>query len=299
METSSFERLENTRPAVRAALSRLVDYAGLFPPAQFAMAPAVAEYAEARRGPFAWILGRFIVPASRIGELASLLPPEEPTFALSVICDAGWDARELALLRADSSRLRIEALEIPAVPSAIEDTGALLSANGLDDLPTYVEWPREGDWKRDLHVVMRRLSEHRMGAKIRCGGVVESAFPSPDDLAAFIAAAGEHDIPFKATAGLHHPIRHFNVPSGFVMHGFLNVLFAAVFAREGLPHNEVTECLADEDPRQFRLDAHELRWNGRTARVQAIDAARHKGFVGYGSCSFAEPTEDLQTLGML
>ena len=299
METSSFEKLGTTRPAVRAALSSLVDYAGLFPPAQLAMGPAVTEYASSRRGPFAWMLGRFIVPASRIGELASFLPPEEPPFSLSVICDTGWDARHLAALREDSSRLRIDALEIPAAPNAIEQTAASLRANGLADLPAYIEWPREADWTRELPVVMRRLSEHRFGAKIRCGGVVDSAFPSPDEIAAFIAAATAHDIPYKATAGLHHPIRHLNVQSGFVMHGFLNVLFAAVFAREGLPQDEVSECLACEDPRQFHLEAHELHWNGRTARAQAIDAARRKGFVSYGSCSFAEPTEDLQTLGIL
>ena len=58
-----------TSAPVRAAFESLIDYAGLFPPAALPMAGAVAEYAEALRGEHAWMLGRFIVPASRIAEL--------------------------------------------------------------------------------------------------------------------------------------------------------------------------------------------------------------------------------------
>src|SRR5579872_4624782 len=78
--------------AARAAFTQLVDYAGLFPPAKLEMAPSLAEYVWAREGPFAWMLGRFIVPASRISELLAALQPGAPV-PLSVIVDAGADPR--------------------------------------------------------------------------------------------------------------------------------------------------------------------------------------------------------------
>ena len=47
----------------------VVDYAGLFPPAGLDMRAAVGNYARYAAGPWAWALGRFIVPVSRLEEL--------------------------------------------------------------------------------------------------------------------------------------------------------------------------------------------------------------------------------------
>ena len=59
-----------TTPSARALLEGLVDYAGLFPPAALSMEDAVAEYARWRRSPEAWMLGRFVLPAARLRDLA-------------------------------------------------------------------------------------------------------------------------------------------------------------------------------------------------------------------------------------
>jgi hypothetical protein len=56
-------------PSAEALLADLVDYAGLFPPAGQSMTEAVHCYARYRRSADAWMLGRFIVPASRLDEL--------------------------------------------------------------------------------------------------------------------------------------------------------------------------------------------------------------------------------------
>ena len=50
-------------------LAELIDYAGLFPPAQLDMEPAVAEFARQRGSGDAWILSRFVVPLGRLEEL--------------------------------------------------------------------------------------------------------------------------------------------------------------------------------------------------------------------------------------
>ena len=53
----------------RALLSEIVDYAGLFPPAQLPLEKAVREYAAHLGEEKAWMLGRFIIPAQRLEEL--------------------------------------------------------------------------------------------------------------------------------------------------------------------------------------------------------------------------------------
>jgi hypothetical protein len=74
--------------ARRALLERLIDHAALFPPASMTMADALAEDRRARESEHAWLLGRFVVPASRLAELGD----EER--GLSVVADSSaTDAR--------------------------------------------------------------------------------------------------------------------------------------------------------------------------------------------------------------
>ncbi|HET8796166.1 MAG TPA: hypothetical protein VFO89_00655, partial [Thermoanaerobaculia bacterium] len=77
------------------------------------------------------------------------------------------------------------------------------------------------------------IARHGLRAKIRTGGVTADAFPSPQTIARFLRACRERGVAFKATAGLHHPLRCVrpltyepDAPTG-TMHGFLNVFLAA------------------------------------------------------------------------
>ncbi len=165
--------------------------------------------------------------------------------------------------------------------------------------PRYVEWPRGEDWLNTLDRTMALLRESGFGAKIRCGGLEPAAFPQPREIAAFLASAARHGVPYKATAGLHHPIRHKDPKTGFVMHGFLNLLFASVFADRGAGEAALTECLESEDPQAFAFDQDGLRWRDLRATTGQVQQARDRGFAAYGSCSFAEPVDDLQALALL
>jgi hypothetical protein len=69
--------------ARRALLERLFDHAALFPPASMTMPDALAEDRRARASEHAWLLGRFVVPASRLAELG------DERRALSVVLDEG------------------------------------------------------------------------------------------------------------------------------------------------------------------------------------------------------------------
>ena len=307
--------LETQSAAQRAAFQALIDYAGLFPPAQLDLAAALDAYEAARGGDHAWMLGRFIVPASRLDDLVANAGGR--VFPLSVILDAGADARAwLAKAQALLGRLaqhvaagvRVEALEVPLPPlrtlresydAAIGQFAAALRQSALAQIPAYVELPRDERWEKELPGAVYALARHRLGAKIRCGGIVARAFPEPREVAAFLAVTAEEGVPFKATAGLHHPVRHFNEPSGFTMHGFLNLLVASGLARMGRDRETLETVLADEDASHFSFDGESLRWNGERLDAVQLRANREGGFVAYGSCSFTEPVEDLHHLELL
>lgn len=294
-------------PVLRAAFTTLIDYAGLFPPAQLRMDAAAAEYCAARGGSFAWMLGRFIVPRARVEELLATISGEP--IALSVIVDAGNDPRswlknvqnafaQIHDLRESETRVRVETLEIALPPlqtnretydAAIGQFAAAAQQAGLRDIPSFVEFPRDARREALLPGAMYALARHRLGGKMRCGGLTADAVPPPKEIASFIAVAGEEGVPYKATAGLHHPVRHFNQSAGFTMHGFLNILIAALRARQGWDKEKLETVIASEDVSQLQLDAS----------LDEIEAMRRENFIAYGSCSFSEPIEDLQKLGML
>ena len=56
---------------LRALLTGVLDYAGLFPPAKLPLDEAIRDYARYRSGPHAWVLTRFVVPASRLDEVSA------------------------------------------------------------------------------------------------------------------------------------------------------------------------------------------------------------------------------------
>ncbi len=121
--------------------------------------------------------------------------------------------------------------------------------------------------------------------------------PTIDDLAAFVLAAQRHGVPWKATAGLHHPVRAMH--DGRTMHGFLNLFVAGVTLHAGvLTEHQVAEVIAESDPRAFLADPLHVGWHDVRVDADAVAAAREH-CVAYGSCSFAEPVNDLRDLGIL
>ncbi|MGA2760693.1 MAG: hypothetical protein ABSF08_10290 [Candidatus Cybelea sp.] len=297
--------------SVRSAFTELIDYAGLFPPAKLSLAQATAEYSEAQRGAHAWMLGRFIIPVTTLTS-----SPQTGDGPFSVILDRGSDAATwvetigsgIASVAALRDRgVRVEALEIPLPPAFSQDRSPdeplqrlrrLLESAKLSDLPVFVEFARGEAWKAVVERAMTAAMDAGCGAKIRCGGLTAEAFPSVDEVAGFIAAAVAANVPFKATAGLHHPIRHYNPQSGFTMHGFLNILAAAALApRAGF--ETLRRVVAEEEPSAFQFEAEGLRWRDERIGAEALKACRHCALVAYGSCSFNEPVEDLTALGIL
>ncbi len=152
---------------------------------------------------------------------------------------------------------------------------------------------------------MATVATRELRAKIRTGGVTPDAFPTPARVARFLVAAADAGVTVKATAGLHHPLRGeyrltyaADSPRG-TMFGFLNVFLAAAFVREGLRGADVERLLEVRDAAELVFDEDGIRWRGHTLSAEDLRRARQLGACSYGSCSFAEPVEDLHTLGLL
>jgi hypothetical protein len=139
-------------------------------------------------------------------------------------------------------------------------------------------------------------------AKLRTGGVTPDTIPSLESVASFITGCAERRLPFKATAGLHHPIRSMQRLTydpdacSAMMHGFINVFLAAAFAWRG--DRQIQRILAETDTSAFRFDDRAY-WRDQSLSSEQIAESRREFAHSFGSCSFEEPIEDLRAIGWL
>jgi hypothetical protein len=319
-------------PALRAFLDGLVDYAGLFPPARLDLDAALRLFARYRTGPDAWMLGRFIVPVGQLDALDAYagLFDEQPPFRLSVLARPAGAAEARSAFLDDveaarhweekhGGRVAADRFELKLPPDLAADGAALADLFGALDAAFA---RREGEPARGFFEVdllgegcergveaaaeaaaahNGRAGREAVGLKFRCGGVTAAAFPSPEALAHALTVCRDEDVPFKATAGLHHPVRHFSSEVDAPMHGFLNVFGGALLAfAHGFDGEALRRVLEDEGAAHFRFDGGGLWWTDDWF-VPAEDVARGRArfATSFGSCSFDEPREDLRALGLL
>jgi hypothetical protein len=298
-----------TSPALTTLLAGLVDYAGLFPPAALEMPDAVREYAGHRRGSHAWMLGRFVLPVARLGDFAHAadeLLPRDAADAWPLAVLASTDPAETVKLVGEfncrhaapgAGRATADTLELKASTPA--EIGLIVPKLPAWLVP-YVEIPLQDD----PAPFVAELARHGGRAKARTGGLAASAFPRPAEVARFIVECTRAGVPFKATAGLHHPLRgeyRLTYETGSMsgtMFGFLNVFLAAAFARTGATEADVARLLEERDPAAVTFGDDGVRWRGRHVPLDALREARAAA-VSFGSCSFREPVDDLTALGLL
>lgn len=251
-------------PALRALLENLIDYAGMYPPAGLPLEQTLQNYGTYRDGDYSWMLRWLVIGGADLTKVPASLDG-----ALAVL--------------AESEETRAASLETKGVVSA--------------QRPVYVEVALNDLNKLDA------VKQAGCFGKIRTGGVKPEAIPTPADVAAFILACADRRLAFKATAGLHHPIRaehaltyESDAPRA-VMHGFLNVLMASAFAWQG--ERNIEPIIAETDAGAFSFDDEHGHWRDKSVSTAQIRDARQNFMHSMGSCSFDEPVHELQALGLI
>lgn len=293
------------RTALRPLLGSIVDYAGLFPPAALTMREAMEQYAGYLRSTDRWLLGSFVLPLSRIEEFETELQEVQGKvgrrWSLSLVVGEDTHKRmeEIHAIRdRGEGRFEIGSFEVPPISSRrVPAVAKALS----QDAPVFFEAPIDDH----LDAVLRSVAAAGVCAKIRTGGVKALAFPDVLQVAHFIERCHHYLVPFKATAGLHHPMRGpqrltFDKNSSEVwMHGFFNLSLGSALLDAGkITGAELIELLSESSAAAFEVRGKELRWRKRSASREEIERSRRSFLQSFGSCSFADPVAELAGHGL-
>ena len=299
--------------SLQALLAKSIDYAGMFPPCSLDLESALRNQAQYVRSPDAWMLGAFVLPIEQFEPARQLLSQFDPSHPLRVAAlgpkAANADAFLYAVDEADTAiRLLSSNVDLVAIshlemflphdvdPAMLDDARALLG-----DLPAFWEASAERTQQ-----TIALLAEHNsdadlatFGYKLRTGGVTADAFPTSAQIASALVTPDTHQLPIKFTAGLHHPIRQFREEVKTKMHGFLNVLGAAVLTAEHQwTAHQTLMMLEDENADSFSFTDDFFMWREWKISIERLQY-RRKFVASFGSCSFDEPREDLRALGLL
>jgi hypothetical protein len=277
-------------------LQRLVDDAAVFPPGNAPLEEAVRAHRDHRTAWYADLVGPLVLGDRHLADA------EEIALPVTVVVSGGAGALEPAVHWAGEAGAELAGLEVVVRDSATGEAAhnarrivtavdQLRSSGTLaDDVPVHVELPRlygsppTPDW----FAAMDEIAAAGLRLKLRTGGLDADAFPSPHELAGCIEAALDREMPFKCTAGLHHAVRHRDPETGFEHHGFLNVLLATRALFDGAGVDDAAALLEEHDRGELVGRADDA----------ALRSAR-RWFTSFGSCSVAEPLEDLRELGLL
>lgn len=320
---------------LQSLMTHLIDYAGMFPPAGLPWEEALENYATYRTGPHSSILSRLICKASVLQDL-DLTKHMESAKAngprhLVAIGRGGDDLiSALEVLQRDLKAIAVfnqhwqdtavvDVLEFKLPASVIQgskddieelvERGAEVVASGTPGLRPFCEVTFD---ERGPEAVYRTLSVLQsfntrwaskryqlMGAKFRTGGLEPAAFPTAKHLAFFIIACVKLELPFKVTAGLHHPLCCQDTAIDTKMHGFLNLFVGAVLVHaKQLDLPALVTLLEADTIDDFEFSENGLSWRGHSASLEQIADARKRVAIAFGSCSFQGPIDDLGDLGL-
>jgi hypothetical protein len=276
-------------------LAGLIDYAGLYPPAALDLHTAVRNYLAYQRSAHAAALGRFIVNLDRIDELRSAAGDDLRKMKLSVLVPTNADCDRVSALIGDG-------MPIESIETKIQLISEIASLAGT--LPSRLEIYFEIAMGSIEPEILGAIAAAGARVKLRMGGVTAEAFPSAAIVARVLRSLAGHGLSFKATAGLHHPIRSRHPftyapdsPAGW-MHGFMNLLCAATLIHSGGDAAEAETLLEEQDPGAFRVTPRAISWRSHVWDAEHLSRTRRK-LISFGSCSFEEPIRDLEALGWL
>jgi hypothetical protein len=297
--------------SLRALLTHSIDYAGMFPPCNLELEPALKKQADYVRSDDAWMLNAFVLAVGQFDAAKQLLSQFDPQRPLRVSAlgprtkNAADFREELEETAASICSFSVHNVDLVSVvqlemflPHDVELAFLKEVRAVIGNLPTFWEAPPER-MERTIALLAELNSDvdkPTFGFKLRTGGVTADAFPTSQEIAKALVTPATHQVPIKFTAGLHHPIRQYRGEVQTKMHGFLNVLGAAVLAAEHKwDAHQAALMLEDENVESFSFDDEFFAWREWKIDIKPLKN-RRKFVTSFGSCSFDEPREDLQAL---
>ena len=311
---------------------KLIDYAGLFPPAKLSLPVAFSNFLKYSNEKYEQMLSRFICPVNLLPQLENLIGSGNSglkKFYISALSTGGNNISEFKLnlekdlktwkefVTGKSGAAVINSFET-RIPDKIINTDEskdltelinTISGNIKKDISEPVMIFLEGPLNENRNdaaaslidvIYTHNQSGFNTGFKLRTGGVEAVSFPASEHIAFCIRRCLDRKVPMKFTAGLHHPFRHFDKEIGTMMHGFINVFASGIIAmRHDISDKEIEEVLNDEDPADFNFTDEYFSWKGWKISIEDIEFARRDLVLSFGSCSFDEPVADLQSLNLL
>jgi hypothetical protein len=268
---------------------------------------ALTNYASYRNGEDRAALGRFIVPVSRLRELeetgSDLMPggPGSEPWHLSVLIAedvqrAGDEIMDFNRRHRSGSTGRA-LIDVAELKAGTADQITRQRAELPEFVTAYFEIPTKGDFSP----LVKAIAGAGARAKVRTGGVTPESIPPANEIIEFIAACHRESVPFKATAGLHHPVRGAypltykpDSPVG-TMYGFLNVFIAAALLHAGESRQTAFAALEESDPHGFVFEDDAIVWRDKRIGSDQLEEARQFA-ISFGSCSFREPIDELRPL---
>lgn len=308
-------------PSLYAFLNGLIDYAGLFPPANLDLKTAIKNYAQYIHSIDSWMLGPFVIPITKLNELSqySKLFSSGIPLKLSVVGRKSETNNEfLVQFHEDMEQIRIyhqtfsewsqiETIEIHLphqVPSQ-ELLKVLTLSTEKQGVNLFCEVSILGEtnWKAhlintlDVIAQFNEKKNKQIGIKLRTGGIKKEMIPPLDRIAFAMAAVRDRKLPMKFTAGLHHPIRMYREEVQDKMHGFLNIFLSGMLAyQENLDEKSIKHVLSEEESRHFIIQENELGWRNFHLTSSSVQELRKRYLCSFGSCSFDEPRDELLEL---
>ena len=316
----------NISKSFKLFAGHLIDYAGLFPPASLDLKAAFRNYLSYLEKPNSWMLSRFIIPAKRLLELSALISEERIGFdkvlKFTVLGSGGInemnffnnlksDIKSIQAFEHDFlNRVEIEVYDV-RLPNEMQSDPDVKSIRqfidhhyrmfemGLDH-PISIFYEVVPD--RDLHNIIKAVWYHNKfervtGYKLRTGRADVSAIPSAEQISSAIEICRQYKVPMKFTAGLQHPVRHYDDNLKTKMHGFINVFTAGIFAFcHNISEELIIEIIEDEDPDDFSFKENSFAWKNLYIIPDEIRRARENFMISFGSFSLDMLMEDLSSI---
>lgn len=321
---------KNAPKGLKVFLDKIIDYAGTYPPANLDFKTAFNNYLEYKRhNSFNWMLSKFVCAASKLNELDEIIEKDKITIenpvTFTIIGSSSVHSSEFLdslnhdgeLIKAFGNKyskvINIGAYEVrlPADLFSMKGDSVLFDfiklASGQlgkilgGTIPVFFESkPDENLPSLAQAIESFNASGGKAGYKLRTGGVEPSAFPATDKIAFVIKTCRDFKIPMKCTAGLHHPIRHYNESVKAKMYGFINIFGAGVLhCCHELNADVLVEILTDENADNFKFTDNSFHWKNYYVLASEVEETRRGFMVSFGSCSFDEPVDDLKKLNLL